>query len=82
MQIPWKYCECGCHGSETTVGGVYFSYYLNLTTDECWLSVGDHMAHVTGKKYKNHEEMNAKILEVLKERKKTLAMEAKELEDL
>lgn len=24
-RLPWKYCECGCHGSYLDVGPIYFS---------------------------------------------------------
>lgn len=24
LKLGWKYCECGCHGHEVTIGGLYF----------------------------------------------------------
>lgn len=23
-RLPWVYCECGCHGHEISIGGLYF----------------------------------------------------------
>lgn len=41
-KINWKYCECGCHGSEFTFGTndcqLYFWIYLNLNSDRYCLS--------------------------------------------
>lgn len=29
-KLNWKYCECGCHCHEVTVGGSYYSIYNDL----------------------------------------------------
>lgn len=33
MKIKWKYCECGCHGSDAVVGGFHFWHYWDIETD-------------------------------------------------
>jgi hypothetical protein len=83
MKIPWKYCECGCHGHEATVGGMYFTTYQSLRKGgKLFLAVGQHHAHLTGKPYNSHQEVDAVIQELLVKRKRELKEQLKQLRDL
>lgn len=79
-RIPWKYCECGCHSSEVTIGGAYFSYYDDLHGG-LWLSTRHH-PWLTGEKVKSYAEINRKVRQALKTQKKTLTLQLSELEEL
>ena len=41
--LPWKYCECGCHGHELNIGNQYYWLFndlqggFHLHTDHGWL---------------------------------------------
>ena len=30
--LPWESCECGCHGSELKIGGLYFWTLMEFPT--------------------------------------------------
>lgn len=63
--IPWKYCECGCHSFDVTIGGAYFSY-LDTLRGDYYFSVGQHHPSINGKKIGSVQEINAAVREVLK----------------
>ena len=33
-RINWEYCECGCHGLDTTVAGIHFWKYWDIECTE------------------------------------------------
>jgi hypothetical protein len=39
--LPWKYCECGCHGNELELGGVYFWSLTTFEKDAAGRSLDD-----------------------------------------
>lgn len=30
LKLPWKYCECGCHGWDLNIAGCYFWLHWDL----------------------------------------------------
>jgi hypothetical protein len=64
-RIPWKYCECGCHSFDVTVGGAYFSYFSNLR-GHYYFSVGQHNPAIYGKRMKSIEAIEEEVRRVLK----------------
>lgn len=75
--IPWKYCECGCKGSEARIGALYFWKYddlrgtLYLNTEH--LGGRDTMIGTRS----TPEALDALVRESAKERSRTLNREAR-----
>lgn len=81
-KIPWDYCECGCKCNFVQVGGLYFSIYNDLKGTYYYCK-GSHNARIYGTlSFKSAEEVNQKIREALRERKKEIAKEQTELDEL
>lgn len=78
--IPWKYCECGCHSCDVTIGGLYFSYYDDLHGG-LWLST-QHHPWLTGQKVASYAEISRKVLQALKAQKDVVKQQLSELEDV
>jgi hypothetical protein len=72
MKLPWKYCECGCHGWDLSIGGLYFWLFWNLK-DEWTLRTGH--GHVGGAEvgvYKSDRGAEQAVRRRLKKAKKEL----------
>ena len=74
--LPWKYCECGCHGFEMEIGKLYFwcimVFPANWGESNGWNSEGSVFHLNDGHKYGNHlgsfnsmEELNDFVRKIL-----------------
>lgn len=63
-RLPWEYCECGCHGWDLSLGGVYFHLYWDL--GDKWFLSREHGISSTRKIYKSAPEAEAVVIEALR----------------
>lgn len=89
-RLPWKYCECGCHGHQLDILGESFwvgTYFkdpnngdytierINLHSGHSWT------APLIGT-YKSWEEIDAEVLKRLKEKAEKIKEELKLIEEV
>lgn len=63
--LPWKYCECGCHSFDLTIGGAYFSY-LDTLQGHFMFSAGQHHPGLYGKRVETRAEIDKAVRDVLR----------------
>ncbi len=73
--MDWKYCECGCHGSEANVPGIGYVWMFDdlkgtIRTHKSHGMIGTRIAN-----FSSHEEMNEYFLDRMKEAKKKIEEE-------
>lgn len=72
MELNWKYCECGCHGSDAEIGSIHFWRLLRLDNQYNVLQVDLVIDRRQGsyppdKIFKTVEEANAWCLDYAKQ---------------
>jgi hypothetical protein len=73
LKLPWKYCECGCHGWDLNIGGNYF--WLHWNTKDKWTLCKDGHGFTLGTEvgvYKTDRGAEGAVRRALKKAKKEL----------